>query len=140
MVRLRGQDGFSLIEALVASLVLCVGVGGVLPVVFQSVRATRAARDTSMATWLAWQKLEELRGPADPGLSPGGSLTSDSPGFVDSLDQAGQPASTSGVYTRRWQIEAAPGSTALRVAVAVHHAMSPGAPAILATLRRRAAP
>jgi prepilin-type N-terminal cleavage/methylation domain-containing protein len=48
------DHGFSLIEVLVAAVVLCIGMVGVLPLVFGSVRAIRAARDTSMGTWLAW--------------------------------------------------------------------------------------
>ena len=125
---------------LVAALVLCVGMAGVLPLVFGSVRATRAARDTSMATWLAWQKAEELRVPADLAVSPANTLAADTAGYVDHLDQFGQPSEAPGRYTRRWLIEAAGAAGALRLVVAVHHAASPGTPVTVATVRRREGP
>ena len=83
------DGGSSLIEVLVAALVLCVGMAGVLPLVFGSVRATRAARDASMATWLAWQKAEQLRTPADLVVSPANALAADTAGYVDYPDQYG---------------------------------------------------
>ena len=130
------DHGFSLIEALVASLVLSVGMAGVLPIVFGAVRATRAARDTSMATWLAWQKAEELRVPVDLALSPSDTLATDTPGYVDHLDQFGAPSDAPALYTRRWLIEPAGATGTLRLVVSVHHAALPGVPVRVATVRR----
>ena len=90
--------GFSLIETLVAALVFSVGVVGVMPLIAGAVRATRGARDTGMATWLAWQKAEELRGPA-------GALAAAAGGDVDHLDQFGRNVEPPGVYTRRWTVD-----------------------------------
>ena len=135
------DGGFSLIEVLVAALVLCVGMAGVLPLVFGSVRATRAARDASMATWLAWQKAEQLRAPADLAVSPANTLAADTAGYVDYLDQSGRPGDAPGLYTRRWSIEDAgvAGDGALRLVVSVFHAASRGRPVVVATVRRRGA-
>ena len=130
------NDGFSLIETMVAALVLSVGMAGVLPIVFGSVRATRAARDTSMSTWLAWQKAEQLRVPVDLALSPSNTLAADTAGFVDYLDQFGAPSDTPAPYTRRWLIEPAGAAGTLRLVVAVHHAALAGAPVTVATVRR----
>jgi type IV pilus modification protein PilV len=130
------DHGFSLIEVLVAALVLCIGMAGVLPLVFGSVRATRAARDTSMATWLAWQKAEELRVPVDLAASPANTLAADTAGYVDYLDQSGRPSKTPSPYTRRWLIEAAGPAGTLRLVVSVHHAASSGTPVTVATVRR----
>ena len=130
------DEGFSLIDVLAASLVLSVGMAGVLPLVFGSVRATRAARDIGMATWLAWQKVEELRGPSELALSPALTLAADTAGYVDYLDQFGRPSDVPAPYTRRWLIEAAGAAGALRLAASVHHAASPGTPVTVATVRR----
>jgi prepilin-type N-terminal cleavage/methylation domain-containing protein len=130
------DHGFSLIEVLVAALVLCVGMAGVLPLVFGSVRATRAARDTNMATWLAWQKIEQLRVLLDPVPSPADALATDTAGYVDYLDQSGNSSDSPAAYTRRWLIEAAGAAGTLRLVVSVHHAVSPGTPVNVATARR----
>ena len=141
VTRVHARDhGFSLIEVLVAALVLCVGMAGVLPLVFDAVRVTRAARDTSMATWLAWQKAEELRVPVDLAVSPADTLAADTDGYVDYLDQFGRPSEAPAPYTRRWMIEAAGAAGALRLVVAVHHAASPGTPVTVATVRRQEGP
>lgn len=130
----RADDrGFSLVEVLTASLVFCVGVVGVLPLMAGALLGTRAARDASMATWLAWQKVEELHHPAGLLDSPGGTLDADTPGYVDYLDQAGRQAEPPSLYTRRWSIAAAGGT--VRVVVAVHHAAAPGTPVTIAVVR-----
>jgi type II secretory pathway pseudopilin PulG len=135
MSRVKDGSGFSLVETLVAALVFCVGVAAVVPLVAGSMRASRTARDASMATWLAWQKLEELRGIDAPGLSPADTLAADTPGFVDYLDGIGRDAGAPALYTRRWLVEPAPGADAIRIVVRVHHAAAPGVPVILATVR-----
>ena len=129
-----GHDstGFSLVETLVAALVFSVGAVGVMPLIVGAVRATRGARDTGMATWLAWQKAEELRGPA-------GALAAGAGADVDHLDQFGRNVDPPGVYTRRWAVTLA-GADVLRIAVGVHHASAPGAPVVLVSLRSRSAP
>jgi prepilin-type N-terminal cleavage/methylation domain-containing protein len=138
--RLPQPGGFTLIEALVAAVVLGVGIAGLLPLVFGSVQATRAARDASTATWLAWQKLEDLRTPIDPPQSPANSLAVDVPGFVDYLDEAGRDAGPPGLYVRRWLVASAPDADVLRLVVTVHHTARPGTPVTVATVRRQGAP
>jgi Tfp pilus assembly protein PilV len=126
------STGFSLVETLVAALVFSVGVVGVMPLIAGSVRATRGARDTGMATWLAWQKAEELRGPA-------GAVAAGAGDDADHLDQFGRSVDPPGVYTRRWAVTVA-GADVLRIAVGVHHASAPGVPVVLVSLRSRSAP
>ena len=130
MSPVHDSTGFSLIETLVAALVFSVGVVGVMPLIAGAVRATRGARDTGMATWLAWQKAEELRGPA-------GTLVAGED--VDHLDQSGRNVDPPGVYTRRWTVTLA-GEDVLRIVVGVHHASAPGTPVVLVSLRSRSAP
>src|SRR5262245_26934506 len=144
---LRDARGTSLVEVLVATMVFAVATAAFVPLVAGSVRTIRTARDTGLATWMAWQKLEELRGltyahdltgapitdvwtdttqaPAvhaggsGLGPSPSSSLTADTPGYVDYLSQSGDRSSTRGVFVRRWAVESAGGTDSLiRIAVA----------------------
>lgn len=127
MTLTAAQRGFSLIDVLVASVVFMTGVAAVLPLAVGSVRATRLTRDKSMATWLAWQKIEEL--------TPFARRTPESEERVD--ERGG--VSPSGVYVRRWRVDAV-GADALRFVVAVHHVLAPGLPVHVATVRRRTDP
>jgi len=100
--------GFSLVEVLIATGLLATVIAS-LPHLFAiATRANLDAGDTTWATVLAAQKVEELR--AEPFPEP---LRS-----VDYLDSGGKrlddPGSTRWAYTRRWWIEplsSAPGNT-----------------------------
>jgi hypothetical protein len=136
--------GASLVEALVATLVFTVAVAALVPLLLVSIRSTRTARDAGQATWLAWQKIEDLRGLTyeDLGHSPPSSLDEDTPGYVDYLDQAGDLSRAPGLYVRRWAIEpvGVGDGNLMRLAAAVHHVGSPGLPVTVATLRARRTP
>lgn len=118
--------GSTLVEALVAMLILTTGLLAMAELVRLAVASNGRARHGSVAAILATQKIEELRSLAwefdvsgvvvsDPGLrtSPW-SLQQNTSGFVDHVDGHGAvvgngeqaPAST--VYTRRWSIEPLP--------------------------------
>ena len=90
-------------------------------------QATRLARDMSMATWLAWQKVEELT-----------PFARDTPEIQERVDEHGRVNPT-GAYVRRWRADAS-GVDAVRLVVAVHHASAPGLPVLVATMRRRPEP
>ncbi|HSK10447.1 MAG TPA: prepilin-type N-terminal cleavage/methylation domain-containing protein [Vicinamibacterales bacterium] len=136
-MRARSSTGFTLLEVVVALAILC-GVLITLPqVLLQAAAAASAARRTTMASVVAAEKLEQLRGLAwgydaagarvedtqsdvartpvaetggmGLGLSPGGSLDADTPGFVDYLDAEGGwlgsgPAPPGTVFVRRWSV------------------------------------
>jgi Tfp pilus assembly protein PilV len=55
------EDGFALLEALVAGGMLAGGVLGLIQVLVVASAATRAARQTTAATLLAVEKVEALR-------------------------------------------------------------------------------
>lgn len=57
----RAADGFTLIEALVASLVLLIGIFGALAVLESSTRLTRTAQREQQAVARAQQDIEEMR-------------------------------------------------------------------------------
>lgn len=112
----RDHAGSSLVEVLIAALIMVTGVLAMVRLTVIAVESNVDARSRTMATVLAVQKIEQLRALAwtiDPsgvaiedtstdtttapessggtGLqsSPGDSLTRDTPGFVDHLDARG---------------------------------------------------
>ena len=109
-----GHDGSTLVEVLVATLVLVTGVLGVAQLFLIAAATNAVARDTTIATTLAAQKVEQL-------LSTDVQEASD---LIDHIDTWGQLVSTgqsppsSAVYTRRWSIEPlSAGTVAIRVRV-----------------------
>jgi len=115
---MRGA-GFSLVEVLIATAVVAVGVASIAPLFVVSVRTGRIAHATSTTLLLAQQKMEELRADAaDSALSPPAALSANTQGYFDYIDRIGvsvngDPAAPPGsaVYVRRWAIEALEGGS-----------------------------
>lgn len=97
----RANAGSTLIEVLVATLVLVSGVLTMAQLFLLAAATNTAARDTTIAVTLAAQKVEEL-------IS---TDLADAIGRVDHVDASGHVLSTSeslpagAAYTRRWSIE-----------------------------------
>ena len=111
--------GFSLIEVLVATAVLTIGVASLAQLVVVSARANRIANTTSSALLLAERKMEELIVETNLSPSPPGALVVNTPGFIDYLDTSGVSLGvTSAVpppgvgFICRWSIDPLPGSPA----------------------------
>ena len=111
---MRANDGSSLVEVLVATLVLVTGVLGIAQLFLMAAATNAAAHDTTIVATLAAQKVEQL-------LST--DLAAET-GLVDHVDMWGQVVSTAesppanAVYTRRWSIEPLSADTvAIRVRV-----------------------
>ena len=111
---IRANDGSTLVEVLVATLVLVTGVLGVAPLFLIAGAASAGARDASVASTLAAQKVEQLLSTDLAGES----------GLIDHVDRWGQVVGTAesppanAVYTRRWSIEPLSADTvAIRVRV-----------------------
>jgi type II secretory pathway pseudopilin PulG len=111
--------GYSLVEVLVATLLVAAGVAGLAQLVALSGAANRHAKQTTMAAVLAQQKMEELvAAAADVGAD------------VELLDrdghllEAGAPPGR-GSYVRRWSVDPLSGASAgarlLQVAVTDQH-------------------
>jgi hypothetical protein len=112
--RLMGATGTTLIEVLVATLVLVSGVLGIAQLFLLAAATNAAARDTTITATLAAQKVDEL-------LSSDLSVAAD---LVDYVDGWGRPVSgedsppRGAVFTRRWSIEPlSPDVVAIRVRV-----------------------
>ena len=116
------RSGFTLLEVMVALGLLSCALLAVAPLLMVAARATDASRATTVATNLAAQKLEQLRALAwgfdvdgapveELGPSPPGSLTTNTSGFVDYLDDggawvgAGPSPPPQAVFIRRWSVE-----------------------------------
>lgn len=99
-----GQEGFTLIEAVVATGILIVGLVAISNLMFVAISSNSIANWQTGSTFIASEKLEELRSTSftDP-------LLADSP--VDSLD-VDQPLYNAdvtvdglGVFHTRWRIQ-----------------------------------
>lgn len=146
----NGDEGFTLLEVLIALGLVAACITGVASLVEMSFKAMGGARDATVATLLAQQKLAALRSaPAgDPVLSftSANALEANVAGHFDLLDSTGRPfgaagaAPHSGPYLRRWRITAAPGGDAgvlvlsVRVLVSAAPDLSPASAASETTL------
>ncbi len=83
----RGERGFTLIETMVAIVVLAVGLIATAALMSTSVNSTATSRYMNSAALLASEKLEDLdRFPSsDPAVAAGGSLTADVAGYFDNV-------------------------------------------------------
>ena len=113
-----GPNGFSLVEALLAALVLVLAAGGLVRAVSASSTAGRAAAHAGLAATLARARLDELHAAplSQPwplsgyheAVAPGGSVDPagpGSPGHVAFFGERGEPASPdTALYEVRWSI------------------------------------
>lgn len=107
MLSPRKQAGFSLIECLIAMVIVTVGLLAVAALAATAIQGENFAFSSSDATLLASSKLEELKVGA---LNNGGSLTSSAAGYSD----------VPNIYVfRRWQISDGPAGTKLVVVTIV---------------------
>lgn len=107
--------GFSLVEVLIAAGLLATVIASLPHLFVAAARANRDAGDTTWATVLAAQKIEELR--AEIFLAPFSDQS------VDYLDSSGRnledPSSTERAYTRRWWIEPLPSAPDSTIVITV---------------------
>jgi Tfp pilus assembly protein PilV len=143
----RSQSGFSLIEALVATTLVIVAVGGVAQLVAGAIAANGRARAATAATLLASSKIDHLltvpwSDQVAAATASDASLDEDVPGYYDVLDAAGQPApGAAGAFVRRWSVrtlQESPGNAVvLHVVVSATSAGHPGLVARMQTVRTR---
>jgi len=102
----RQQGGFTVVEVLIALLVLLIGMAGMLSLQLTAMKATGFSRHATEATVLVEDRLESLR------TAPVSSLT-------DGSDQvnAGGDVDATGLFARTWTIT--PGADTTTVTVSV---------------------
>jgi len=107
--------GFTLIEVLIAMLLASVVALGLAPLFALAMAVVHAARDETVETTLAIQKLEQLIAPwasADLTMSPPDALSADTSGYSERVDSTGQPLGAGpgwgGAYIRRWSVSPPP--------------------------------
>jgi prepilin-type N-terminal cleavage/methylation domain-containing protein len=133
--RTSSARGFSLVEVLIASMLLATAVAGLVQLMIVGMRQGDFVRDETLAQALAQSRLDMLRAAvwsydalgarisaAALAESPPGALVADQPGYVDLIDGFGRVAGdiSAAVYTRRWSVAATGGdvdSLVLRVCV-----------------------
>jgi hypothetical protein len=155
IISFSGHDeiGSSLVEAIVAVGLLAGALASLGQMLGLCIASNRSARAGSDATVLAQQKVEQLRGLAwgvdvtgapisdsstntalavevptggtGLSLSPGNTLTSNTNGWVDYVDQSGNvlgggtQAPAGAVYVRRWAIEPLPSNPSDTIVIRV---------------------
>ncbi len=107
---LKDQSGMTLVETMMAILILLVGLLGLAQVLAFDVIASKTyGRDAGKTTASARDKMEQLTGLqfSNASLAAGGSIYPSDPvtGYVDYLNPTGgTTAAGSAAYTRQWQI------------------------------------
>jgi Tfp pilus assembly protein PilV len=99
--KVRSQEGFTLIEACVATLILIVGIVGISNLSVVAIMDNSAAHRATTAAFLAAQKLEELKATPYEALTDSSSdaLETDETGFNEVIQVAG-----SGSFRVRWMV------------------------------------
>jgi len=136
------DNGFSLVETLVASAILITGIVSLAQLVVVSSRARAAAGARSLAALLVVDKIERLRAlpwtvddagapvsAPELGVSPADALERDVPGYVDAP----------GGWPRRWSVQPLPSDPADTLVVQVRVVTPGGADVRMATVRTRRA-
>ena len=82
----RSDNGTSLLEVLLALVLIAMGALSVAPMFVSSAGANASGADISSLTSMATAHMESLRATAFHDLIPGGSLTSDIAGYADTTD------------------------------------------------------
>lgn len=104
----RGERGFTVIEVLIALLILLVGMAGILSLQMTSVQATAFSRHATEASVLAEDKMEWLRTQPLTTLATGAE--------PDPVDSRGVP-DPNALYQRSWVVT--PAATGVNIQVTV---------------------
>lgn len=96
---MNDERGFSLLETMLALLILLMILLSVAQLFGTSVAVNKAADDITQVTSLAAERMEQLKFLGYGGLAAGGSLTADTTGYFDAPSVDDDAAAE---FTRRW--------------------------------------
>ena len=102
---IRSESGTSLLEVLVALLLIAMGALSVAPMFVSSADSNAADAGISSLTSMATARMEALRALAFQNITPGGSLTSNVTNYSDATDPD---------FVLRWEIIDGGGPTGTR--------------------------
>ncbi|MDY6833546.1 MAG: prepilin-type N-terminal cleavage/methylation domain-containing protein [Chloroflexota bacterium] len=101
-MRTRKEDGFTLLEVLVAMAILSIGLLGLLGMTIHAMHSNAYSEDYIIANNLIIERAEDLRRTGFSNLTIGGPPT---PGYSDSTTHPKTPGLT---FNREWTIAADP--------------------------------
>jgi type II secretory pathway pseudopilin PulG len=110
MSNIRTERGATLVEAIVAVGIMAGAIVALAGLASVATRNSASARERSVSTVLAVQKIEALcRDVSSMPASPANAWAADTPGYVEFLDAYGNVVSgRGGVYVRRWSVAPLP--------------------------------
>lgn len=103
--RLHNERGFTLVETLIAAVVLTVALVAVAQLMAVSVRMHQIGRDSATAARLAQDKVEEMM---KMNFTTNAAIQISSPGTLDGNVANYFDAPANSGYTRRWSVAAGP--------------------------------
>jgi prepilin-type N-terminal cleavage/methylation domain-containing protein len=106
--RFGSEGGFTLIEALVAMVVLAVGIISVANLMVVAARSNSVGTQGTAAATIASQEMERLTAISYNALPVGGDITADVAGFNSDTDVPGV-----GIIHTRWQVTGVANQTRL---------------------------
>lgn len=121
--RKQKDEGFSLVECVVAMTLVMVGFTGICGLLTSCVKAELLSSNLAMANSLARSKVEELKVAT---RTAGGSLTTNTTGYYDT------PTAN---FTRRWTVTSSVASTQLVTVAVVQTNQSDAMPQVQVTTR-----
>jgi type II secretory pathway pseudopilin PulG len=125
MTNLIADRGTTLVEAVIAIGILAGAVVALAGLSSLAVRTSALARERSVTTLLALQKMESVcRDVAAVPVSPANAWAVDTPGYLEYLDSHGNSLAggSGGTYVRRWSVTPLPSDANL---LAIQVAVSP---------------
>lgn len=108
---MRTERGTTLVEAMIAIGILAGAVVALAGLSSLAVRTAALARERSVATLLALQKMESVcRDVLSAPVSPADAWAVDTPGYLEFLDSRGNlmAGHSGGTYVRRWSVTPLP--------------------------------
>jgi type IV pilus modification protein PilV len=103
---LKNKQGFTLVEFLIATIILSVGLLALINLQLTAIRGNSDSKEMTRAIFLAEKKMEELKNTPYGSLSIGTTQDTNNP--INGLGQTG------GIFNRSWTIQDYSGSNFMR--------------------------